>query len=159
MIRLIILMLHLIVYGVWSSSPTTLPTKSRILISTNCSRELFNIKLDLDRSFKGVIFAKDFSDECRVKGTVFSYCNSYKPLLILKRQMYRWLHINSGNTLTNIWMWSSFGVSNRWITWIFCSFGYTNGRKIASEFRCTENCKMFNIEGFDGHKYSNGSRN
>ncbi|XP_037049912.1 uncharacterized protein LOC119084162 [Bradysia coprophila] len=68
MIRLIILMLHLIVYGVWSSSPTALPTKSRILISTNCSRELFNIKLDLDRSFKGVIFPKDFSDECRVKG-------------------------------------------------------------------------------------------
>ncbi|KAJ6635223.1 hypothetical protein Bhyg_13807 [Pseudolycoriella hygida] len=67
MIRLIILMLHLIVYGVWSSSPTT-PTKSRILISTNCSREFFNINLHLDRSFKGVVFAKDFSDECRVKG-------------------------------------------------------------------------------------------
>lgn len=86
MIRLIILMLHLIVYGVWSSSPPTLPTKSRISISTNCSRELFNIKLELDRSFKGVIFAKDFSDECRVKGTFYrisSYAESMNKCLCM----------------------------------------------------------------------------
>ncbi len=70
MIRIIILLLHLIVYGVWASSPTLPTRKSRILISTNCSRELFNIKLELDRSFKGVVFAKDFSDECRVKGII-----------------------------------------------------------------------------------------
>lgn len=82
MIRIIILLLHLIVYGVWASSPT-LPTKSRILISPNCSRELFHIKLDLQKSFKGVIFAKDFSEECRVKGSILKVLTT----IFLKRQL------------------------------------------------------------------------
>lgn len=86
MIRLIILVLHLMVYGVWSSSPSALPAKSRILISTNCTRELFNIKLDLDRSFKGVIFAKDFSDECRVKGKTKAVPQIEHELVFLKRR-------------------------------------------------------------------------
>lgn len=72
MFRLIFLLFHLVVHGGWASRPP--PNKLLTGIKTNCTRELFNIKLDLDKSFKGVIFAKDFLDECHKRGLKILFC-------------------------------------------------------------------------------------
>lgn len=37
-------------------------------VKTNCTRDVFNVKMELSRPFRGVIFAKDFLDECRTNG-------------------------------------------------------------------------------------------
>lgn len=33
-----------------------------------CTRDLLRIQFEMDRSFRGVIFAKEFQDECRARG-------------------------------------------------------------------------------------------
>uniref|UniRef100_A0A1B0AXZ0 ZP domain-containing protein n=1 Tax=Glossina palpalis gambiensis TaxID=67801 RepID=A0A1B0AXZ0_9MUSC len=46
-------------------------TKNRykiIAISTNCTRDLFEIRLELNRAFHGLMYAKDFAHECRARG-------------------------------------------------------------------------------------------
>lgn len=44
-----------------------------VSVNTNCSREFLEIDLFLVQPFKGIIFAKDFSEECVNKGLY--YCN------------------------------------------------------------------------------------
>lgn len=61
--HLMVLYLH----GCWSSRPPPAPGKL-FSVKINCTRELFNIQMDVGRPFKGIIFAKDFLEECRVKG-------------------------------------------------------------------------------------------
>lgn len=97
MARLVYLIYHMLIlylHGCWSSRPPPLPPSSPLSSSSpalpssastetstqstgankvvsvkiNCTRELFNIKLDMIKPFKGIIFAKDFLDECRSKG-------------------------------------------------------------------------------------------
>lgn len=61
--QLMVVYLH----GCWSSRPPPAPGKL-FSVKINCTRELFNIQMDVGRPFKGIIFAKDFLDECRTKG-------------------------------------------------------------------------------------------
>lgn len=68
MIRILFLLFHLVLLG---SGASRSPPNKLIAIKTNCTRELFSIKLDMGKTFKGVIFAKDFLDECRSKGELF----------------------------------------------------------------------------------------
>lgn len=73
MARLINIIYMLIIYlhGCWSSRPPpSSPPNSLFSVKINCTRELFNIKLDMGKPFKGIIFAKDFLDECRSRGNV-----------------------------------------------------------------------------------------
>lgn len=42
-----------------------------VSVNTNCTRELLQIDLYLGHPFKGIIFAKDFSEECGSKGSYF----------------------------------------------------------------------------------------
>lgn len=72
-----IIVLHLIVHGSWASRPSassayhaTMPNNKShtITVSTNCNRELFHMTFNLAKPFKGIIFAKDFMDECRSHG-------------------------------------------------------------------------------------------
>ncbi|XP_065364568.1 uncharacterized protein cyr [Calliphora vicina] len=47
-------------------------TKSRFKIAkvfTNCTRELFEMRVELNRPFHGLLYAKDFPHECRARGT------------------------------------------------------------------------------------------
>lgn len=71
MTRAVLLVLyHLLVlflHGCWSSRPP--PVAGKLFsIKINCTRDMFNIHLDVGRPFKGIIFAKDFLEECRAKG-------------------------------------------------------------------------------------------
>lgn len=71
MARLISIIYHMLIlylHGCWSSRPPPSEPNKLYDVKINCTREVFNIKLDMDRSFKGVVFAKDFLDECRAKG-------------------------------------------------------------------------------------------
>lgn len=46
--------------------------KSRFKIAkvfTNCTRELFEMRVELNRPFHGLLYAKDFPHECRARGT------------------------------------------------------------------------------------------
>lgn len=54
--------------GVVSSSSGRPPPNKLVTVKTNCTRDVFNVKLDLAKPFRGVIFAKDFLDECRTLG-------------------------------------------------------------------------------------------
>lgn len=79
MFRLIVLLLHLLLlfHGCWSNRPT--PNKL-LTIQTNCTRDLFQINVNMEKSFKGIIFAKDFVDDCRSKGNlnfIFYYTYVY----------------------------------------------------------------------------------
>lgn len=45
------------------------PAPNKLLaVKTNCTRDVFNVKMELAKPFRGVIFAKDFLDECRTNG-------------------------------------------------------------------------------------------
>lgn len=61
-----------------SSSDSSLSSQSSKVknnlksIQTDCNRDHFHINLDLGKPFKGIVFAKEFSDECRVKGNLTS---------------------------------------------------------------------------------------
>ncbi|XP_063708948.1 cuticlin-6 [Culicoides brevitarsis] len=55
-----------------SKLPQSKPKNSLKSIHTDCNREHFHINLDLGKPFKGIVFAKEFSDECRVKGNMTS---------------------------------------------------------------------------------------
>lgn len=41
-------------------------------IKTDCTKDYFHIQLDLGKPFKGLVFAKEFSEDCQVKGNWFS---------------------------------------------------------------------------------------
>lgn len=42
-------------------------------IKTDCTKDHFHIQLDLGKPFKGVVFAKEFTDECSVKGIIMCF--------------------------------------------------------------------------------------
>lgn len=69
-VSLYVLLYHLMVlylHGCWSSRPP--PTDAKLFaVKINCTRDVFNIQLDMGRPFKGIVFAKDFVEECRAKG-------------------------------------------------------------------------------------------
>lgn len=44
------------------------PPNKLIGVKTNCTRDVLNVKLELAKPFRGVIFARDFLDECRTNG-------------------------------------------------------------------------------------------
>uniref|UniRef100_A0A336MM46 CSON014159 protein n=1 Tax=Culicoides sonorensis TaxID=179676 RepID=A0A336MM46_CULSO len=48
-------------------------------IQTDCTRDHFHIQLDLGKPFKGVVFAKEFSDECRASGNMSSTISIMLP--------------------------------------------------------------------------------
>lgn len=86
----IIILYHLIIYGCLASRPSSLPSTTTtsspsysskisqnntnktqtISINTQCNRELFHMTFNIGKPFKGIIFAKDFMDECRAKGNL-----------------------------------------------------------------------------------------
>lgn len=71
MARLINIIYHMLILylnGCWSSRPPPIQPNKLNAVKINCTREMFNIKLDMGKPFKGIIFAKDFLDECRVRG-------------------------------------------------------------------------------------------
>lgn len=44
--------------------------KNKIVsVRTNCTRDLFEMRIDLDKSFRGILYAKDFPFECRTRGS------------------------------------------------------------------------------------------
>ena len=43
-------------------------TNKMVSVNTNCTKDLLQIDLFLGHPFKGIIFAKDFSEECGSKG-------------------------------------------------------------------------------------------
>lgn len=53
--------------GIWATRPPPAPIKG-IAIKTSCNRESFNMKFDMGRPFKGIVFAKEFLEECHTKG-------------------------------------------------------------------------------------------
>lgn len=56
-----------------SSKPANKVVKNNLKsIQTDCNRDHFHIKLDIGKPFKGIVFAKEFSEECRVKGNLTS---------------------------------------------------------------------------------------
>lgn len=63
--RLAVLLLALGSAAVAASRPA--PNKL-LTVKTNCTRDVFNVKMELAKPFRGVIFAKDFLDECRTNG-------------------------------------------------------------------------------------------
>lgn len=67
-INIIYHMLILYLHGCWSSRPPPIEPNTLDTLKINCTRDLFNIKLDMGKSFRGIVFAKDFLDECRAKG-------------------------------------------------------------------------------------------
>lgn len=78
-LKQVIIVFHLLVHGGWASRPsssayhtTTTPNNKihTITVSTNCNRELFHMTFNLAKPFKGIIFAKDFMDECRSHGNL-----------------------------------------------------------------------------------------
>ncbi|XP_031621833.1 uncharacterized protein LOC116339889 isoform X2 [Contarinia nasturtii] len=71
MARLISIIYHMLIlylHGCWSSRPPPSEPNKLYGIKINCTRDVFNIKIDMGKTFKGIVFAKDFLDECRVKG-------------------------------------------------------------------------------------------
>lgn len=38
-------------------------------VFTNCTREMFEMRVELNRPFHGLLYAKDFPHECRARGT------------------------------------------------------------------------------------------
>ncbi|XP_055695233.1 uncharacterized protein LOC129797025 isoform X2 [Lutzomyia longipalpis] len=48
------------------------PPNHVVSISANCTRDFMNLRLDLGRPFKGVIFAKEFAEECHSRGNLTS---------------------------------------------------------------------------------------
>lgn len=54
-----------------SSLKRPIITKTHIIsIETNCTRDLFDIEIELNKKFRGILFTKDFSDECRTRGNL-----------------------------------------------------------------------------------------
>lgn len=49
-------------------SPTFTPANKILSVETNCTRDLFEIRIDLGKKFRGILFAKDFVEECRTRG-------------------------------------------------------------------------------------------
>lgn len=79
MARLISIIYHMLIlylHGCWSSRPPPIEPNKLYGVKINCTRDVFNIKLDMGKSFKGIVFAKDFLDECRVKGKSCAYAIS-----------------------------------------------------------------------------------
>lgn len=65
-----------------NSRPPTVSYKI-LTIETNCSRETFEIRVNLNRSFRGLLFAKDFQNECRTRG-VPQYSKTNRTSIVLR---------------------------------------------------------------------------
>ncbi|XP_055380438.1 uncharacterized protein LOC129611359 [Condylostylus longicornis] len=48
-------------------------------IVTNCTRDLFQINVDLGKKFRGIFFAKDFVHECRIHGNYSTFITLQLP--------------------------------------------------------------------------------
>lgn len=51
-------------------------------VASTCDRSAFAVHLTLDQPFKGLVFSKDFSRECRVQGQLVSFHLYYLNLVI-----------------------------------------------------------------------------
>lgn len=70
MIQKWFLLFNLLIHGCWA---TAKPPSNKILsIKTICSRDLIHVKLEMGRFFRGIVFAKDFQDECKTRGKMKS---------------------------------------------------------------------------------------
>lgn len=98
-------MLILYLHGCWSSRPPPIEPNKLYGVKINCTRDVFNIKLDMDKSFKGIVFAKDFLDECRVKGTseVFGRFPNFRCACAIKT--YYLIAIESEIVMRNFRSW------------------------------------------------------
>lgn len=68
--------------------------QQQLSVKINCTRDAFNIKLDMDEPFRGLVFAKDFVDECRVRGDIFFY--PYNRMLAHVQEHIRSFHMPKG---------------------------------------------------------------
>lgn len=91
------------------SSPNHNRVSYKILsIETNCTREIFEIRVNLNKSFRGLLYAKDFQNECRTRGAP-QYSNYNKTSIVLRlptsgcgvRTESIRTHRNSNNRKTN----------------------------------------------------------
>ncbi|CAG9101166.1 unnamed protein product [Plutella xylostella] len=48
-------------------------------VKTTCNKESFSVQLEMERPFKGLIFSKDFSRECRAQGNQQSQITIHIP--------------------------------------------------------------------------------
>ncbi|XP_055716817.1 uncharacterized protein LOC129810394 isoform X1 [Phlebotomus papatasi] len=55
------------------------PPNHVVSICANCTRDFMNLRLDLDRPFKGVVFAKEFAEECHSRGNLTSIISLRLP--------------------------------------------------------------------------------
>lgn len=53
--------------GIWGSRPPSAPSKG-IVIQASCSREFFIMQFHMEKPFRGVVFAKEFLNECHARG-------------------------------------------------------------------------------------------
>ncbi|KAL5276248.1 hypothetical protein ACFFRR_001834 [Megaselia abdita] len=63
--------------------PPTAVSYRILSIETNCSRESFEIRVNLNRSFRGLLFAKDFQNECRTRGAP-QYSKTNRTSIVLR---------------------------------------------------------------------------
>lgn len=68
-IKIVFLLIYLFPGGSWQSRPPPLPPTNKLVkLVTNCTRETLQMRLDLGKPFKGIVFTKDFTEECRTRG-------------------------------------------------------------------------------------------
>lgn len=70
-------LLFYLLHGCWTIRP---PPNKLINITTNCTRDTFNLNLNMGKPFKGVVFTKDFADECKMRGDLTSTVNLTIPI-------------------------------------------------------------------------------
>lgn len=61
------MLLRILVVSLWYCSAIVHANESPqkiVSIEANCTRDLMHIKINMGRPFKGMLFAKGFSDEC-----------------------------------------------------------------------------------------------
>lgn len=80
-------MLILCMHGCWSSRSPSSSNSKQFLVKINCTRDLFNIKLDMGKSFRGIVFAKDFLVECRARGNCFTTGVGYHLINFLTKHV------------------------------------------------------------------------
>ena len=56
-----------------------------IKVTTVCNREQLKLNINLNKPFKGVVFAKDFSEECYTRGKLFNAYLFYIVFSVLKK--------------------------------------------------------------------------
>ncbi|XP_055909408.1 uncharacterized protein LOC129944185 isoform X2 [Eupeodes corollae] len=48
------------------------PKNKIVSVATNCTRDVFEMRIELNKNFRGLLYAKDFPLECRARGTQHS---------------------------------------------------------------------------------------